>query len=255
MKKEMSFAGSFYSQDRADILEMFKHFDKLYEKHFTPIDAKPKIILVPHAGHIYSGFTASVAYKTLQNTNPKTAIILAPSHRVLFDGFSTSNYSSFKTPLGDITSDDELIKDKPHHPKAHIEHSSEVQLPFIKHYLPNTKVVEIIYSDTTTDELLALIEKPLSLKDVVLIVSTDLSHFHTQKEANSIDSFCIKALLELNSSLIQNPCEACGAKGFKTAIEYAKKHSLTPKLLDYRTSADVSGDTSSVVGYMSGYFT
>lgn len=254
MKKEMSFAGSFYSQEKADILEMFKHFDKLYEKHFIQTATKPKIILVPHAGHIYSGFSASIAYKILQNTNPKTTIILAPSHRVLFDGFSVSNYSSFKTPLGEIVSDNELIKDKPHYPKAHIEHSSEVQLPFIKYYLPDTKVVEIIYSNTTTDELLALLEKPLSLEDVALIVSTDLSHFYTQSKANNIDSFCIKALLELNSSLIENPCEACGAKGFQTAIEYAKKHSLSSKLLDYRTSADVSSDTSSVVGYMSGYF-
>lgn len=260
VKKLANFAGSFYPDNPSSLMRFFDYFDEIYSGNFEAEKLKPKIVIAPHAGYVYSGFTASTAYKALKNSTPKTVVVIAPSHKVLFDGFSICNYSSFATPLGDIESDLDLIRSINKRfsnicvEKAHIEHSSEVHFPFIKHYLNGTKIVEIIYSNINPSDLAVVIEFILDRNDIGIVISSDLSHFYDEKTANYLDIFCIEAIKNQNIDLMKTPCEACGARGIVAAINCAKKYQLKPKILDYRTSAEASGDKSSVVGYLSAYF-
>lgn len=251
MIKKANFAGSFYP-DRADeLMEIFDSFGS------DQLATSSKIVIAPHAGYIYSGFTASLAYRSIQNA--KTIAIIAPSHRVGFAGFSACEFGSYATPLGEIEADLELLNTLQNklniacYPEAHLEHSSETQLPLIKHYQRDAKVLEFIYSYTTREEIYELIGLLIE-NDATVVISSDLSHFYSLPDANRLDKLCIDAVLSLDENMQANGCEACGGKGIEAAIMYAKKHNLTPKLLDYRTSADATGDDSSVVGYMSACF-
>ena len=134
---------------------------------------------------------------------------------------------------------------------VHQEHSTEVQMPFIKHYI-NKPVVEIIYSNENPLKIKEIINFALE-KDSLVVISTDLSHYYDLKMANKLDSFCLAAVEELNLEYIKN-CEACGKIGVEGMILSAKEKNLTPFIVDYRTSADVNQDTNQVVGYMSAIF-
>ena len=140
-------------------------------------------------------------------------------------------------------------------PKAHEkEHSTEVQFPFIRHYLPQAKVIELIYGDIAAKALGNLILALLQNSGNIVIISSDLSHFHTLKEANTLDKSCLNAVSELDTGILGKGCEACGLTGIRAMILAAKTLKLSSKLLDYRTSYDASGEKNSVVGYMSAMF-
>jgi len=136
----------------------------------------------------------------------------------------------------------------------HAEHSTEVQFPFIKHYLPHAKIVELIYGDVEPKTLSEIIDFILNKEGCGVIISTDLSHFYNLGDANKLDNICLNAIVSLDTDMLENGCEACGKIGIKAMLMSAKKLDLKPHLLDYRTSADVSNDTSRVVGYVSGCF-
>jgi AmmeMemoRadiSam system protein B len=97
-------------------------------------------------------------------------------------------------------------------------------------------------------------DEVLKERDTVIVVSTDLSHFYTQDQANRLDNVCLEAVAKLDLNLFERGCEACGITGVKAIVESSKKANLGVKLLDYRTSADASGNKSRVVGYMSAVF-
>jgi hypothetical protein len=221
----------------------------------------PKAIIVPHAGYIYSGFTANVAYKLLSNTKAKRIIIIGPSHRHYFQGISGSYYESYETPCGDmpIDSDYLIALAKKHNigfePKAHAqEHSTEVQVPFIKHYLGDRSIIEFVYGDISAELVSEIIITLLEDKENAVVISTDLSHFYDQTKANQLDEHCLQAISKLDLSELGKGCEACGMIGVKAMIVAAKKLQYHSQLLDYRTSADYSGDKSRVVGYTSAIF-
>ena len=258
MKREMSVAGSFYPQEPQEILRYFDHFNKVLKENSIELTKKSRAVVVPHAGYVYSGFSANMAYQVLKNSNAKNVAIIGPSHKVGFNGVSLGDFKSYDTPFGKIESSSSLhmqFQNKfslPFFPQAHAEHSTEVQFPFIKHYLPKTSIVELVYSNMKSEELEKVIEYILSLENTAVVISTDLSHFHTLNEANKIDSYCLKAMQDTDpNALVQ--CEACGKIGLKALLLYANKKSLNSKVLDYRTSADASHDKTRVVGYMSGY--
>lgn len=218
---------------------------------------KPKAVIVPHAGWMYSGFTANFAYRIAQNANPVKVAVIGPSHKFAFEGVSVTLEDEYETPCGNLKIDRETSKELikifgvQNLEHVHVEHSTEVQMPFIKHYL-NLPVVELIYSHTTGEEVGEIIDFALA-RDSLVVISTDLSHYHRLEEANRIDRNCLEAVLALDLNRLQF-CEACGKVGLEGIIRSARRRNLVPILLDYRTSADVSGDNSNVVGYMSGIF-
>lgn len=260
MRREMSVAGSFYPDNTNELKRYFEHFNKLYNEKQTLPNLKSKAIIVPHAGYIYSGYTANIAYRVLQKSDVKKFVVIGPSHKVAFNGISLCDFSSYATPFGDIENDDNLsqkLKDKfslSCLQEAHIEHSTEVQFPFIKHYIPDAKIVELVYSKIDAEYISEIIDFVLVQEDCGVIISTDLSHFYNLEDANKLDLICLDAVQNQDIQKLDSGCEACGITGVKAMLQSANKLKLSSQILDYRTSADASNDTSRVVGYMSALF-
>ena len=259
MTREMSVAGTFYPQRVVDLNRYFEHFNKICSENDLIPDIKSRAVLVPHAGYIYSGFTANIAYRILQNSNIKKLVVIGPSHRIGFDGISLCLNENYDTPYGAINSSATLLKELKEKFRLmplipHAEHSTEVQFPFIKHYLPNIEIVELVYSKASSGVISEIIDDVLSMEDCGVVISTDLSHFYDLSEANRLDNICLDAIENLDTEMLSSGCEACGKLGVEAMILSAKKLGLKATLLDYRTSADASDDTSNVVGYLSACF-
>ncbi len=260
--RQSAVAGQFYPFSGEEIEKMIEYFNKILDENIkdkSVLNIAPRAIIAPHAGYIYSGFTANFAYRLLKNTKADTIVVIGPSHRVYLNGVSVSDYDLYQTPFGDLKIDRDLVEklkefDVTFIPSAHHEHSTEVQMPFIKFYKPDAKVVELVYGDENPAHLAGIIEYLLKMPNVAVVISTDLSHYYDIKKANLLDGICLEAVSELNIKRLHEGCEACGKIGVEAMLIAAKNLRLKPILLDYRTSADTSGDESQVVGYMSAAF-
>lgn len=255
-------AGLFYPKGCSETEEWFTAFEKRAQQRQEKMPKHiPRALIVPHAGYVYSGYTANPAYILAQKSIAKRVIVIGPSHRVYFKGLSAANYEAFQTPCGLLRSDEqylnELGKKFPFSfvEEAHSkEHSTEVQLPFINHYMPEKKVIEVIYGKHSKAQLTKLMVYLLKNPDNLLVISSDLSHYYPKKMAHQKDFICLDAVEKIDSTLLEKGCEACGYDGIEAMLEAAEIAGLKSQLLDYRTSADASGDNSSVVGYMSAYY-
>jgi len=255
--------GQFYPADPNEITDMFTHYNKILDENIedtTLLKQKPRAIIVPHAGYVYSAFTANVAYRLLENAHAKKVVVIGPSHRVYLKGTSVSDYDQYETPFGTLQIDHTLVNELKENfglsfiPDAHHEHSTEVQMPFIKSYDPEASVVELVYGDEDPGNLAKIIEYLLEDPSVAVVISTDLSHYYDINKAKDLDNICLSAVKNLDVNELHQGCEACGKIGVEAMLIAAKKEDLKSILLDYRTSADASGDKSSVVGYMSAAF-
>jgi len=250
-------AGTFYPAEASEIERYFKAFEEMGS---AEVPETPRALIVPHAGYIYSGFTAHLAFEQLRHAKAKRAIVIGPSHRVAFHGMSVSLFDEYATPLGAIRIDRayaESLKEKyglAFEPTMHLEHSTEVQMPFIKHYAPQLEVVEMVYGAFSPAELGRIITDLLKDEENVVVISTDLSHFYTEEEANKLDKICLNAIDRLEPAMMHRGCEACGAIGVEGVLIAANNDDLKVKLLDYRTSSWATKDTSNVVGYTSAVF-
>jgi len=255
-------AGLFYPKSCSETEQWFSTFNqKAKQRRQKESDATPRALIVPHAGYVYSGYTANLAYVLAQKSSAKRIILIGPSHRVHYEGLSAATYEAFETPCGLLRSDEGYLKVLGKRfrfsfiEKAHAkEHSTEVQFPFINHYLPEKKVIEVIYGKNAKKQLKALMVHLLNDPDNLLVISSDLSHYYSKKEAHQKDFICLDAVEKRDSRVLENGCEACGYDGLEALLEVAKSVGLKSQLLDYRTSADVSRDENSVVGYMSAVF-
>jgi len=259
-----AFFKEWYGNTCEGVEQYIAHFNKIIDENVEPSKAaevfslKPKALIAPHAGWMYSGFTANFAYRIASGTNPKRIVVIGPSHRVPFEGISTTLEKSYETPCGFLPIDtsfaSELIEKFGvlNIENVHQEHSTEVQMPFIKHYFKETPVVELVYGSYKPENLKDIIEYAIDNGSLV-VISTDLSHYYDLKTANALDYHCLEAVQNLDLEEL-NKCEACGKIGVAGMIISAIEMGLTPFIVDYRTSADVSGDESQVVGYMSAIF-
>lgn len=260
MRREMSVVGGFYPGRAVEIERYFEHFTEEYDENFKLPKIISRVVIVPHAGYMYSGYTANIAYRVLQNSGIKNFVVIGPSHRVAFEGVSMCGYDSYDTPFGEVNRADSIYKKLQEKfslecmQSAHAEHSTEVQFPFIKHYMESVNIVELVYSHVDPEYISKIINFVLKQKSCGVIISTDLSHFYTLSSANRLDSIFISALEKLDLDKLHSGCEACGMIGVEGMMMSAKKLGMKPKVLDYRTSADVSGDEDRVVGYASACF-
>lgn len=262
--RDTSVCGQFYPANPDDIQAMLEHYNQILEEHLKKgegvLDLKPRAVIVPHAGYVYSGFTANIALRLLSNSDIKRVVVIGPSHRVYLKGTSISEFDTYHTPLGAMYIDQSLVEDLKERfdldfiPDAHHEHSTEVQIPFVKTYTPDVSVVELVYGDESPAKLADVIEYLLADPETAVVISTDLSHYYDIKKANELDSICLDAVKKLSTAELHQGCEACGKIGVEAMLIAAKKVGLRSILLDYRTSADASGDESQVVGYMSAAF-
>jgi hypothetical protein len=260
----MYFADNLYPSDQKLLYDMIHRFNYTLEE--TPeilwrIDMMVTYgVIVPHGAWSLSGFTANMAYRVLAGSPIDTVVVIGLSHHVGLNGISVSQNETFETPFGDIPVDQKLVEHLKnnfnllYHPMAHREHSTEVQMPFIKHYLPNAMVVELVYGFATVESLEPIITYILENRRYAVVISTDLSHFHTQEDANVLDMQCIEAITQCDVEQLHNGCEACGSLGVEALLLAAQKEDLEGILLDYATSADTNGNTASVIGYMSALF-
>lgn len=262
--RTMSVAGSFYPAQSDEIKTIIDRFNAILQSHPETVagfDAlRGRALIVPHAGWIYSGFTANIAFRILAQNRPDTIVVIGPSHRVGFEGVSIAKADLYQTPLGELRINTALVNDLqehfglPYFPDAHHEHSTEVQMPFIKHYMSEVKVIELVYAYANPSQIIPIIDYLLDLKDTAVVISTDLSHYYSLEQAKQLDSICLEAIRSENTAVLHQGCEACGVIGVEAMLSVAQKRGLESILLDYRTSADASGDSSRVVGYASALF-
>jgi len=254
-------AGSFYPKSSEKIEEMIEIFNQGLEqsqiaKELLKIEAKA--IISPHAGYIYSGFTANIAHRVLANRKVKRVVVIGPSHHAYFKGISGSFFNEYQTPLKNLKIDRDYLNvlasifkigfvEKAHN----LEHSTETQMPFIAHYQPDVEVIELIYGDIDYKELADIVKWLLEDSLTAVVISSDLSHFHDEEKANMLDSICANGIRKLDNSILDMGCEACGILGIKALVDASNKLNLKSTILDYRTSADASQDKSRVVGYLS----
>ena len=246
-------SGSFYPDKKEELLKYINQFNSF--KTNNEIFEDIKAIIVPHAGYIYSGFTANLAYKLASKKEIKRVIVIGPSHRVYLKGASVAIYDEYETPLGNLKIDKKFSQnliDKydflDFNVECEFEHSTETQAPFIKHYFENVQLVEIIYGEINYEDLSKVIDEVLVDSDNFVVISTDLSHFYTLEEAQKLDNICLEAIDKKDLKMFDY-CEACGKVGVKAIIDCAIKNDFDTKILNYCTSADVTKDKSRVVGY------
>lgn len=266
--RESIHAGSWYPGKKEELSRTIQGF-----LDNVPVKLHGEIfgLVSPHAGYIYSGPVAAFAYKIVENQEFDDVIIIGPSHYHGFYGASVDTMAGRETPLGKIDFDKELArkiikqnKNIIYDPHAHLrEHSVELQIPFLQMTLKKFKAVEIVVGsqDYTTCEMLSnAIVNATKGKKLLVVASSDLSHFHSQKEAERLDNVVIDAVSKydpklLHEKLSQNSCEACGGAPIITVMLITRKLGATKaKPLRYATSGNTSGDYSQVVGYLAAVF-
>ena len=217
-----------------------------------------RMLIVPHAGYIYSGKTAAFAYQLLQQCKNqiRRVLMLGPAHRVWLTGAALPEADSFETPLGQIKLDSELMEKMLEdyswitlNDQAHAEeHSLEVQLPFLQETLNDFKIIPLVVGDTDTEMLAQMILKYSADDQTLVVISTDLSHYHDYKTSSELDLHTAKAIESLSPELL-SPEDACGAYPLRGALLAAVKSAWQVHRLDLCNSGDTTGDKARVVGY------
>jgi MEMO1 family protein len=228
-------------------------------------------LLAPHAGYQYSGQVAAFAYRFIRGASYEAVIVLGPSHRASFRGVSVYDDGGYETPLGVVPVDRELARRIMSHssvvssvPAAHaFEHSIEIQLPFIQVALGGFRFVPLLMGEQdrkTCEELAQAIVKSVAGHSVLIVGSSDLSHFHSAEKAAGLDGVVLAAVENMEPhallrELQVRSCEACG--GGPLAVTMMASRQLgadASRILKYADSGDITGDKSNVVGYAAALF-
>ena len=251
-------AGLFYPADPRqladDVQEMLSQA--------LPHDLIPKALIVPHAGYIYSGPIAATAYATLKPfaASIRRVVLLGPTHRVAVRGLALPGVEAFDTPLGRVMLDAAAARSIAHLPQvtvsaqAHVlEHSLEVQLPFLQSVLPDFTLLPLAVGMATPEEVAEGLELLWGGEETLVVISSDLSHYLPYAIAQRVDHDTVQDILKLRQPIEHD--HACGGTPISGLIVAARQHHLTPHLLDLRNSGDTAGSHDQVVGYAALAFT
>ncbi|MEZ5185101.1 MAG: AmmeMemoRadiSam system protein B [Candidatus Nanopelagicales bacterium] len=244
--REPAVAGQFYA---GDAYELAREVDR-YLAAAPPGHGQPPGIIVPHAGHMYSGPVAAYAYRTLQRAS--RVVLAGPAHFVPVPGIAAPAASVWRTPLGDVPIDTEAISqlgvvrnDFPHAP----EHSLEVQLPFLQRQLePGWQLLPLLVGRADPAEVAGILEGFLPADDTVVVLSTDLSHYLPYPVAKRRDEATAARIVQRDWQHIADE-DACGAYPLRGLLRAAERLDLRVSLLDLRNSGDTAGPRDRVVGY------
>ena len=252
-------AGMFYPDSAP---ELAREVQALLTVTVTESGPVPKALIVPHAGYVYSGPVAASAYAALApaRSSIRRVVLLGPCHRVAIRGLAVPLASAFATPLGTVPVDAALVQavldlpqvsqsDAPHRK----EHSLEVQLPFLQTMLQDFALLPLAVGDATMEEVAEVLDRVWGGAETLIVVSSDLSHYHAYAEAQRLDRNTAGQILSL--APLSSHEQACGATPVNGLISCAKRRALVPRLLDLRNSGDTAGDRSRVVGYGAFAFT
>lgn len=252
--RQPAVAGMFYPADKQSLKNDIHQY-----LNNVSVEQKenPKAIVVPHAGYIYSGPIAASAYKQIIPLKDKInrVVLLGPSHRVAFTGLAVPESDVFNTPLGNIPIDQKSIQQLSDLPQviasdqAHRdEHSLEVQLPFLQEILGEFSLIPLVVGDAERHEVAEVINRLWGDEHTLIVISTDLSHYHEYNEAQQLDRATSDAIENLKPDLIGYE-DACGRNGLKGMMTVAEEKNLSVDILDLRNSGDTAGDKNRVVGY------
>ena len=257
--REPAVAGQFYAADAAGLAMTVETLLGEAEGH---VIAPPKALIVPHAGYIYSGPIAASGYACLRpfRNRYERVVLLGPCHRVPVSGFAVSSADAYRTPLGDVPLDKEIIAalDLPGvqiYDAAHAsEHSLEVHLPFLQAVLESFTLVPIVVGDAAPELVADLLDAVWNGPETLIVISSDLSHYRPYAAAREIDAVTCDAIEHFEAFSISHDM-ACGATPVAGLLFAARRRGLTVTTLDLRNSGDTNGDKAAVVGYGAWAFT
>ncbi len=247
-------AGAFYPGDAG---ELIRDVDGMLAgaKRST---VRPKALVVPHAGYVYSGPIAASAYASLENLDPKPTkvVLLGPAHHVGLHGLALPGVDGLRTPLGVVSVDRELeflalkfpfvVESHPAHDR---EHSLEVQLPFLQRVLgPDFTVLPLCVGHASPHEVEQLLNAVWGGDETLIVVSSDLSHYLPYEEAQNLDATTARRIVALDELGLEDD-QACGSHPLRGLLLAARAHGLKVQQLDLRNSGDTAGDKGRVVGY------
>jgi MEMO1 family protein len=271
MIREPAVSGTFYPGNAKALAADIEQ----YLSQAAPGEIKGEIkgLIAPHAGYMYSGPVAAWGYKALSGRRYDTVIVIAPSHRSYFSVAAVQERGGYRTPLGVVEIDEEFAADLLRRRGPIIsdvrvhrdEHSLEVQIPFLQYVLKDFRMVPLIMGAHEVDlceELASTLFRAMegSPKQFLVVGSTDLSHYYPYRHAVELDgqvvarlnNFDVKGLIQ---DLASEKCEACGAGPIITTMMVSRQMGADAgKVMKYANSGDVSGDKSTVVGYVSSVF-
>ena len=248
-------AGSFYPDDPRVLAS---HVDRLIEDARTSIPAfdsaqaraLPKALIVPHAGYIYSGPVAASGYARVASARGQVTrvVLLGPAHRVWFEGIAWPDADRFETPLGSVRTPGANIENVSANARAHAgEHSLEVHLPFLQRVLGDVEVMPLLVGNTSPDRVASVLDALWGTADTLVVISSDLSHYHSWHEAVRIDANSGRQIEALQASLTHE--QACGATPVNGLLIAAARRHMRVERLDLRNSGDTAGLRDQVVGY------
>jgi AmmeMemoRadiSam system protein B len=260
--REAAVAGAFYPWHRVSLSEEVASLLAVASVQTDGVIQSPKALIVPHAGYVYSGATAALAYAQLVSARStiRRVVLLGPVHRVPVRGLALAGASAFATPLGEVQVDEHALAHLSHlaqvvtSPAAHaLEHSLEVQLPFLQTVLDDFKLVPLAVGDATAQEVAQVLEALWGGPETLIVISSDLSHFLPYPQAQAVDGETVQRILALDGPLTH--AQACGGTPINGLLLAARQHHLTPHLLGLCNSGDTAGDKQRVVGYTAIAFT
>lgn len=248
-------AGTFYPAEGPALRRVVREL--LVSTDAPPEGSWPKAVIAPHAGYVYSGPVAASAYQRLRAARGavERVVLLGPAHFVPVRGIAASGYDAWRTPLGDVRIDvearaaalaleDVVVDDLAHAP----EHSLEVHLPFLMEVLGDFSLVPFAVGDTAPEDVARLLDLLWGGPETVVVVSSDLSHYHDLDTARRLDRATADAIERLVPERV-TPDAACGAFPVRGLLTAAREHRCHITTVDLRTSGDTAGPHDRVVGY------
>lgn len=258
--RQPAVAGMFYPADRNELAAVVQTYLQNAQPPAGPV---PKAIIAPHAGYIYSGPVAATAYAALRRvaSTIRRVVLLGPSHRVPFHGLAVSTADAFMTPLGSILLDRPAIEALLTLPQvkaldeAHrLEHSLEVQLPFLQQSLESFTLIPIVVGEAAPREVAEVLDRVWGGDETLIVISSDLSHYQDYATAQRLDRATSDAIERLDSGAIRHE-QACGRNPVNGLLYSASRRHLRATTVDLRNSGDTAGPRDQVVGYGAYLFT
>lgn len=246
-------AGMFYPASATELTATINEY-LAAAKHGGSV---PKALIAPHAGFIYSGAVAASAYARIAAAGDSITrvILLGPAHRVAVRGLVLPSVDNFSTPLGHVPIDKQALATISDLPQvttmdaAHeSEHSLEVHLPFLQTVLDDFTLVPLAVGDASADDVGEVLERLWGGPETLIVISSDLSHYHPYESARRLDSATSQAIEQLRAEDILYD-HACGRIPINGLLHVARKRGMSATTVDLRNSGDTAGPRDQVVGY------
>jgi AmmeMemoRadiSam system protein B len=254
-------AGTFYAADPGRLRATVEDF--LAAPGPAPAESRPKALIAPHAGYVYSGPVAGHAFRALGEgaAQVRRVVVIGPAHYVLFRGLALSSAEVFRTPLGDVPLDGAAIEairalpqvelaDAPHQP----EHALEVELPFLQAVLGDFTLVPLVVGEAMPEEIAEILARLWGGPETLFVISSDLSHYEPYARAQQHDATSAAAIERLDEAAL-GPRDACGYLPIRGLLIEARRRGLEALRVDLRNSGDTAGPKDQVVGYGAWAFT